>query len=242
MWGRQLGKSRGLAVRGHWRALQAPETRVLVVSGSGELGARRLLAEVRRIGASSPLLRGYVVDEGASVVRLTNGSEVRCVPASEAAVRGWAVDELLIDEAQLIGDELLLSAALPTVSAREGARVILAGTASVASGAFYDLARRGEVGDEHIAFSRRVSRLVGGEDAAPWQVPSMIEAQLGAMGSLRADAEHRCVWASASDVLVSRAALDRVTADYDADLLDDVVAVRPASSPGSVVLFAQNVV
>ena len=214
LWGRQLGKSRALAVRAVWAAFSGPERRVLVVSGGGELGSRRNLADVRSIVTTSPLLRGSVVDEGASVVRLTHGSEIRCVPASEAAIRGWAVDELHLDEAQLLSESLVFGAALPTVSARPGARVILAGTAGAASGPFYDLFRRGETGDEHVHASRRVSRLVGGPDHAPWQQPSTIAAQVAAMSPLRADAEHRCVWASDADALFTRAALERVTCDY----------------------------
>ena len=65
-----------------------------------------------------------------------------------------------------------------------------------------------------MRFSRRVSRLVGGDDAAPWQNATMVEAQVGAMGALRADAEHRCVWASGTDALFTRSCLDRATADY----------------------------
>lgn len=214
LWGRQMGKSRGLALKAVHAAFAGPGRRVLVVSGGGELGARRLLREVRRMVEGSGLLRGSLTDEGASVVTLSNGSEVRCVAASESAVRGWSVDLLLVDEAQLVADDLLLGAALPTVTARAGARVVLAGTASVASGAFFDLCRRGEVGDEAVRFSRRVSRLVGGEDSASWQNPSMVAAQVAAMGSVRANAEFRCVWASGADRLFSRALLDRQTADY----------------------------
>jgi len=218
LWGRQLGKSRGLALRALWRAFGAPGRRVLVVSGSGELGARRLLGEVRSIATASETLAGSITDEQGQLLTLTNRSEIRSVAASEPSIRGWQVDELYLDEAQLLS-ESLLAAALPTVSAREGARVVLAGTASAASGGFYDLFRRGETGDEHVRSSRRVSRLVGGPDHAPWQQPSMIEAQMAAMSPLRADAEHRCVWASDADALFSRASIAAVTADFEiADL------------------------
>jgi hypothetical protein len=136
-------------------------------------------------------------------------------------VRGWSVDLLLVDEGQLVSDALLLGAALPTVSARPDARVVLAGTASVASGAFFDMCRRGEVGgDSSVRFSRRVSRLVGGPDRMPWQNATIIEAQVRAMGSLRADAEHRCVWSSGADSLFSRRQLDAITVDFALPDLD----------------------
>ena len=222
LWGRQMGKSRALAVRAVFSAFSGPERRVLVVSGGGELGARRQLGEVRSIVSGSGRLRGSVVDEAASVVRLTNGSEVRCVPASEAAIRGWVVDELHLDESQLLSESLVFGAAMPTVSARPGARVVLAGTGGRADGPFYDLFRRGETGDEHVRSSRRVSRLVGGPDHAPWQQPSMIAAQVAAMSPLRADAEHRCVFASDQDALFTRAALERGTFDFVPSRLADL--------------------
>ena len=86
---RQSGKSRSLAVLALHRAFRAPGQRVLIVS-AGEEAAKRLLAEVRSIAVGSPLLRGSVVDELASLVTLTNGSEIRSVPASERQIRGWS--------------------------------------------------------------------------------------------------------------------------------------------------------
>ena len=79
---RQSGKSRSLALLALWFAFRTPGARCLIVS-AGEEASRRLLAEVRRIAASSPLLRGSLVDEQAGLVTLTNGSEVRSVPASD---------------------------------------------------------------------------------------------------------------------------------------------------------------
>lgn len=223
LWGRQMGKSRGLALVALHSALAAPGRRVLLVSGSGELGARRLLAEARGIARASPLMRSSVIDEAANLITLSSGSEVRCVSASEPAIRGWRANLLLVDEAQLLSADLLLSAALPTVSATEDGRVILAGTASVAAGPFFDLFRRGEVGDERVRSSRRVSRLVGGSDPAPWQNPSMVTAQLEAMGPRRADAEHRCIWQSGADAFLTLDQVRRVTADYLPTTFDALV-------------------
>jgi len=186
----------------------------LLVSGGGELGARRLLGTARRLAASSRLLAGSVTDEGASVLKLTNGSTVRCVSASEHAVRGWSADALLVDECQLVADDLLLSAALPTTIARPHAFTVLAGTAGRAEGAFFDIASRAEVGDAPTRFSRRVSRLVGGDDPAPWLSPSALAQLETAMGPARADAEMRCVWSTGGEYLFGHAELDAITADY----------------------------
>lgn len=151
---RQTGKSRSLAVLALHQAFRTPGVRVLVVS-AGEDAAKRLLGEVRAVAAGSPLLTGSVVDEWASLVTLTNGSEVRSVPASERAIRGWAVDLLVIDEAASVEDDLLHGAALPTTAARPDARIVLAGSPRDMSGAFFEAASRGFAGtDWHTAAFR----------------------------------------------------------------------------------------
>lgn len=146
---RQAGKSRALAVLAVWWAFRRPDQRVMLLS-AGEEAAKRLLAEVTAITVGSPLLIGSIVDEFASLVRLSNGSEIRSVPASELQVRGHTNDLLLADEVANISDSLLLGAALPTTAARPHARVVLAGSPGLALGAFYDYARRGWAGSEHV--------------------------------------------------------------------------------------------
>ena len=58
LWARQLGKSERLADLALWAAFTRPGALVLLVSGGGELGARRLLGTARRLAAASPLLSG----------------------------------------------------------------------------------------------------------------------------------------------------------------------------------------
>lgn len=144
---RQTGKSRSLAVLAVHRAFRHRDYRVLIIS-AGEVGARRLLDEVRAVIHGAPGLSVSVVDETAGFVRLSNGSEIRCVPASEAQIRGWSVDLLIVDEAALVGDELLYGAALPTTMARPDARIVLASSPKGQSGAFYEHAMRGLAGTD----------------------------------------------------------------------------------------------
>lgn len=205
---RQAGKSRSLGVLAVWWAFRQREQRVLIVSGGGEAGAYRLLAEIRRLVAGSELLAGSVVDEQAGLVRLSNGSEVRSVPASERQVRGWTVDLLLVDEAALVPDDLLLGAALPTTAARPQARIVLASSANVAGGAFYDFVRTGEAGSEHV----RTHRWALAD--CWWISPSAVEAARAAMSPLRFAAEYEGVFASGADALFTRGALERATADF----------------------------
>ncbi len=204
---RQSGKSRSLAVLALHRAFRRSGVRVLVIS-AGDEAAKRLLADVRAIAAGAELLRRSVVDESAGLLTLSNGSEIRSVPSSERQIRGWSVDLLLIDEAALVSDELILGAAFPTTAARPLARIVLASSATAASGAFYDHVTLARQGSEHVeAFAWRI------EDA-PWVHPSVIEAARESMTPTRFEAEYMGVFASASDALFPRLLLDRATADY----------------------------
>jgi hypothetical protein len=146
---RQTGKSRSLAVVALWQAFRRRDQTVLIVS-SGEVGAKRLLADVTRVARGSSMLAGSVVDDSRSLLTLSNGSTVRSVPASEHQVRGWSVDLLLVDEAALVEDDLLLGAAFPTTAARPHARIVLAGTPAGPEGAFYLFAELGDQGSQDV--------------------------------------------------------------------------------------------
>ncbi len=214
---RQSGKSRSLAVlAAHW-AFRRPGQRVLVVS-AGEDAARRLLGEVRAVVTGSPLLRGSVVDDQAQLVVLSNGSEIRSVPASERQVGGWTVDLLLVDEAALVADDLLLGAAIPTTAARPEARIVLASSATAASGAFFDHVMAGRQGAQHVR--AHAWRLVD----ATWIAPGVIEAARESMTEARFAAEYLGEFASGADAMFPRALLDRAMADVRVPGFDGLVA------------------
>ncbi|HEV7483606.1 MAG TPA: hypothetical protein VGO13_10960 [Solirubrobacterales bacterium] len=217
--GRGMGKSRSLASYAAWSAFTTANFRVLIVSAS-EASARRLLAEVRAVvGAAA--LRGSVVDEQAGLVRLSNGSEIRSVPSSERTIRGNVVDLLLVDEAAFVPDALLLGAAFPTTAARDG-KIVLASSAGVAAGAFYDLAQSGLAGSEQVRTHRWVAKAAGGDCDASWITPSVIARERDALGSLRFNAEFLAQFASGADSLFSAAVLNRATADYEIPELADL--------------------
>lgn len=121
--GRQVGKSRLLALMALHAAFRRPDQLVLIVS-AGEVAARRLLDDVAALAQNSPLLRDAVLDDGATVVTLSNGSSIRSVPASQRQIRGWAVDLLIVDEAAFVDPEVWRSAE-PAIIARPGSRVVL---------------------------------------------------------------------------------------------------------------------
>ena len=158
---RQTGKSRSLAVLALHRAFRRPGQLVLIVS-AGEQAARRLLEEVAAMAVASPVLAPSVIDEQSALITLTNASQIRSVPASARQVRGWSVDLLLVDEAAFVDDDLLTSAALPTVAARPDARVVLASSPLGTTGAFYRYARQGLIGSDRVAAFRWSLR------DAPW--------------------------------------------------------------------------
>jgi Helicase len=203
---RQSGKSRSLAVLALWWAFRHREQKVLVVS-AGEEASRRLLSAIRAIVSASPILRDSAVDEQAGLLTLVNGSEIRSVPASERQVRGWSVDLLLVDEAALVPDDLLLGAAFPTTAARPDAKIVLASSATSATGAFYDHAVRGEAGSEHVRTFRWQLAY------ATWISPSVISAARDSMTEMRFNAEYMGVFASGQDALLTRQAIESVLCD-----------------------------
>lgn len=147
--GRQVGKTRTLAVLALHGAFTRADYRVLILS-AGEDSARDLLAEIRAL-ASAPLLGGSVFDENASRVVLSNGSSIRCVPASEKQVRGKSVDLLILDEAAQIADELW-RAARYSIIARPESRVVMASTPFGSQDRFFAQAfRLGQGGAETYA-------------------------------------------------------------------------------------------
>ena len=219
---RQTGKSRCLALAAVWWALRSPGQVVLVVSAS-ELGARRLLGEVRRV-LGVRVLAADVVDEAAGQVVLANGSRVLAVPASERAVRGWSVDLLLVDEAAYVGDDLLEGALLPTVLARGDARVVLVSSPWTAGGAFFRWWTAGWAGGDPGVRSWRWSVL-----DAPWVSAGEVERLRATMTPARFASEVLAEFTEGTAGFFSRRALLDGTADY--------VLTAPERAAGGQVAF-----
>ena len=217
---RQTGKSYSLAVLACWWAFRLAWQRVLIVS-AGEDASKRLLATVRAV-AGSPLLAGSVVDESSSLVVLSNGSEIRSVPASERQIRGWSADLLIVDEAALVADDVLISAALPTTAARAGARVVLASSPWGPSGYFHRQALAGS--DPGNPFTQTFRWRV--EDA-PWVTAEVVAHARATMPPARFRAEYLAEFVGASDVFFDREELLAAVAGYR--------LLRPADAAGESV-------
>jgi hypothetical protein len=204
---RQTGKSFGLANRALHGAFARSGQRVLIVS-AGEEASKRLLAEINQ-AAAHPLLRGSVLNESASLLLLSNGSEIRSVPASERQIRGWTVDLLIVDEAALVPDEVLLGAALPTTAARPEAQIILTSTPWAMEGAFYRSYLAGI--DAAVEHTRSFQwRLLD----APWITPAAVEHARAALPPLRFRAEFEGEFVGASDALFPPADLRDAVCSY----------------------------
>ncbi|MFV9456223.1 terminase large subunit domain-containing protein [Rhodococcus sp. NM-2] len=121
--GRQVGKSRLLAVCALHEAYTKRNALVLVVS-AGEEASKRLLADCAAMANAAPLLKGSVMSDTTNSIVLSNGSRILSVPASDKQIRGWSVDLLIVDEAGFISPEIW-EAAEPAIVARPGSRVIL---------------------------------------------------------------------------------------------------------------------
>ena len=81
--GRQVGKSRLLAIASLHEAFSVPGSTTLVVS-AGDTAAKRVMSDVAALAQGAPLLAGSVIDETSQVVTLSNGSTIRSVPSSMA--------------------------------------------------------------------------------------------------------------------------------------------------------------
>lgn len=121
--GRQVGKSRELAIEALYTAVTKPGSLTLLVS-AGETASLRLLEECAALASASDLLRGSVLDDTKHQITTTEGSRIISVPASQKQIRGWPVDLLIIDEAGFVDNEIW-RAAEPATIARPGSRIIL---------------------------------------------------------------------------------------------------------------------
>ncbi|WP_020170834.1 terminase large subunit domain-containing protein [Gordonia polyisoprenivorans] len=121
--GRQVGKSRELAIEALYTAITKPGSLTMLVS-AGETASQRLLEECANLATNSPLLAGSVLDDTKHRLTTTTGSRIESVPASQKQIRGPSADLLIIDEAGFV-DNTIWRAAEPIVIARPGSRIIL---------------------------------------------------------------------------------------------------------------------
>ncbi|MGQ0479704.1 MAG: terminase large subunit domain-containing protein [Pseudonocardia sp.] len=207
--GRQVGKSTLLATIALHEAATRRDTLVLLVS-AGETASRRLLAEAASLATRSPLLRGSVLDEGAALLTLSNGSRVISVPASARQIRGWPVDLLILDEAGFV-DTAIWRSAEPSIIARPGSRVILSSSPWGGADHFF-----------RVLWSRGMDR--PDEQVASWHWPSstspLVDQALLEQIRKRESADYferefLAKWTDESGAFFTEAEIMRGVADYE---------------------------
>ncbi|MDT2010332.1 hypothetical protein FXW78_55095 [Rhodococcus opacus] len=206
--GRQVGKSRTLAVTALYEAFTRRNVTVLLVS-AGETASRRLLEECASLATASTILRGSVLDDSKSTMTISNGSRIISVPASQRQIRGWPVDVLIIDEAGFVDPEIW-RAAEPAIIARPGSKVILSSSPwGSAQHFFRSLWNRG--------------MLTPDEQVRSWHWPSstspMVDQQLLDEIQARETAEYfrrefLAEWTDAAGAYFTQAELDDAVAGY----------------------------
>ena len=204
---RQCGKSESVSLVALWSAFRKPGQVVMVVSSS-ETAAIRLLATIRDF-CQHPLLKSSILDETQTRLVLSNGSKILSMPASEKAIRGWSVDLLIVDEAAFIDDSILLSAALPTTTARPDARIILCSTPLGDAGSFYSMALMGF--DPTIPHTKAFQwRLLD----APWITEDVIETARRTLPPIRFRQEYEGEFIGSGNAFFDRQLLLSCVADY----------------------------
>jgi hypothetical protein len=203
---RQTGKSHALAALASWWATRKRDQYVLIISG-GETAALRLMDAIRRLFSTSPLLADSVADEKTRRIELTNGSVIECVPTSEYQIRSATVDLLIFDEAGVI-PQSIVSAAEPTIAAREGGRIVYAGTPWRLDSPFHRVVTLGDKGSPTVRTVR------WSLDDAPFVNWELVDYHRETMSGAVFRAEYEGVWGADTDALLSRQLLDDASADY----------------------------
>lgn len=186
--------------------------RVLVLSATQD-AARRVTESIGATLGANPVTRGSVVDDFATRVRLTNGSEIVSLPASQRQVRGYGEGVLLVilDEAGFMPEELWAAASYTALDERaRGSRILMLGTPWGGPDAFFRRAfERGRSGDpDHSAHHWTF-------EANPALDRAYLERQRERVSPQEYAAEVLGEWSEAIGSLFPRELLERQTADLE---------------------------
>ena len=220
---RQAGKSRSLANLALWFAFRRRTQRVLIVSASEE-ASRRVLRDILEVAAeASCSASSSSPSRPRSSSSATGRRSGRFRHPSGRYVDGRST---CCSSTRPRSSRTRSSSAHSQPSRPENARIVLASSATVASGAFFDHVKLGEAGTPHVRAIRWAL------NDCTWITPSAIEVMKGSMSEVRFNAEMLGLWADGASSLFSKAILERATADYQTVTLDDLVG--PARVLGGV--------
>nr|WP_218681260.1 terminase family protein [Rhodococcus qingshengii] len=207
--GRQVGKSRVLAVVALHTAYIRANVRVLVIS-NGEDSSLRVLADCAHLARNSPILHAAVLDDKKQLLTLGNGSTIQSIPASEARARGDSIDLLIVDEAGFISMSLW-QAAEPAIVARPGSRVILASTPWGKNDHFF----RQKYNEGMTSPSAKLKSWHWPTTASPLADLELIEDWRKSWSTIKFTTEVLAEWVNEAGAYFTMEELDNAVADYD---------------------------
>jgi hypothetical protein len=154
---RRTGKSWCAQVMAMHTAFSYRNCKVVILS-AGQDSSRRMTEAIADELNSHALTRGAVVDDFATRIRLTNGSEIISLPASQRQVRGLGkgVRLVILDECGFMPSEMWNAASYTAMDEKaNGSRILLLGTPYGPTDHFFRKAyESGLVGDDpdHATF------------------------------------------------------------------------------------------
>lgn len=216
--GRQVGKSRLLAVCALHAAYVKADTCVLIIS-NGEDASKRVISDCHNLTSRSDMLKGSVLDDKMELLTLGNGSTIQSIPASDARARGNSVDLLIVDEAGFIKESLWQSAE-PSILARPGSRVILASTPWGKADHFF----RQHYTEGTTSPSAQVQAWHWPSETSPIADLELIEKWRRTWSSIKFRTEILAEWVNDAGAYFTMEELDNAVGDYE--LLDPAKALQ----------------
>ncbi len=222
---RRTGKTTAAEVMAMYTAFSNRACKVLVLSAT-EDAARRVTESIRMTLNANRLTRGAVVDDYATRISLTNGSEIISLPASQRQVRGYGKSVLLVilDEAGFMPSELWTAAHYTALDERaNGSRILMLGSPWGGRDHFFrrSFAAGIDNDQDHASFQWRF-------DVNPTLDREYLERQREHVSPAEYAAEVLGEWSDAAGSLFSRELLERQTADLELPQLRQLmVPARP---------------
>jgi hypothetical protein len=206
---RRTGKTAFAEVCAMWTAFRQRNVKVIILSATQE-AARRLTESIGQRLNANPLTRGAVIDDFATRIRLSNGSEIISLPASQRQVRGYGkgVRLVILDEAGFMPGELWNAAHYTALDERPDSRILLLGTPWGPADHFFRRAYLSGLDGDPDHYSVRWSH-----EANPKLDHAYLERERDRVSPAEYAAEVLGEWSDAAGSLMPRELLDRHTAD-----------------------------
>lgn len=133
--GRQVGKSTILSLTAVIYALKHPNSLILILSPSLRQSLLLYQKVVKHVSGLHFMIKKLKMQE----MQFKNGSKIISLPQGNGdKIRGFSPNLVLIDEANYVEHDIIMSVVLPSISSTKG-RIIMASTPSSKNHIFYDI-------------------------------------------------------------------------------------------------------